>query len=168
MKSCQILGPVVVGLLMIPGVGRSAEATSPYTEMAAHYEAIRLVLLADTVDGMRGHAKAIEDLAKDLLANLEAGSSSVPSEKTATFKAALEEIRSAASNLAATDSLDSARERFFALTKPLARYRKLSGDETTIVAYCSMAQKAWIQPEGEIGNPYMGQQMPRCGEVVGE
>ena len=167
MKNCQILGPMIVGLLMIPGVLRSAEATSPYVEMATHYEAIRLVLLADSVDDMTEHAKAIEDLAEVLLENFDTASSSVPDEESATLEAALEEIRSAASDLAATDSLASAREHFFALTRPMARYRKLSGDRSSIVAYCSMAQKAWIQPEGEIGNPYMGQQMPKCGEVVG-
>jgi hypothetical protein len=31
-----------------------------------------------------------------------------------------------------------------------------------------MAQKAWIQPKGEIGNPYLGQEMPKCGDVVKE
>jgi len=136
-------------------------------EMAAHYEAIRLVLLADSVEDMTEHAKAIEDLAKDLLEDFDAASASVPDEDTATFEVALEEIRSAASDLSATDGLASAREHFFALTRPMARYRKLSGDQSSIVAYCSMAQKAWIQPDGELGNPYMGQQMPKCGEVVG-
>ena len=167
MKNYRLLGPMMVGLLMIPGVVRSAETTSPYMEMAAHYEAIRLVLLADSVEDMTEHAKAIEDLAKDLLEDFDAASASVPDEDTATFEAALEEIRSAASDLSATDGLASAREHFFALARPMARYRKLSGDQSSIVAYCSMAQKAWIQPDGELGNPYMGQQMPKCGEVVG-
>ena len=167
MKNYRLLGPMMVGLLMIPGVVRSAEATSPYMEMAAHYEAIRLVLLADSVEDMEEHAKAIEDLAKDLLEEFDAASSSVPDKDTVTFEAALEEIQQAASDLSSADGLASTREHFFALTRPMARYRKLSGDQSFIVAYCSMAQKAWIQPAGEIGNPYMGQQMPKCGEVVG-
>jgi hypothetical protein len=152
---------------MVPGAVTANEAPSPYLEVATHYEAIRLVLLSDSVEGVEEHAKAIEDLARELLGDFDAASSSVPDEDIATFKAALEEIQSAASDLSAADGLAPAREHFFALTKPMARYRKLSGDQTSIVAYCSMAQKAWIQPEGEIGNPYMGQQMPRCGEVVG-
>jgi hypothetical protein len=31
-----------------------------------------------------------------------------------------------------------------------------------------MAQQVWLQPKGEIGNPYYGQSMARCGEVVSE
>jgi hypothetical protein len=31
-----------------------------------------------------------------------------------------------------------------------------------------MAQKVWLQPKGEIGNPYYGQSMARCGEFVSE
>ena len=168
MKNYQLVGLLMVGLLMIPGVVRSEEAASPYTEMVAHYEAIRLVLLADSVEDMAGHAKAIGDQAKGMLEDFDAASSSVPDEDVATFKEALQEIQSASSDLSAAGDLASAREQFFALTKPMVRYRKLSGDQTSIVAYCPMTQKAWIQPKGEIGNPYMGQQMPKCGEVVGE
>ncbi len=42
----------------------------------------------------------------------------------------------------------------------------MAGIEGTTVVFCPMAKKAWIQPEGEIGNPYLGQEMPTCGEVV--
>lgn len=167
MKNYQLSSLLIVGLLMIPGVVSSAEATGPYDEMAAHYEAIRLSLLADSVENLAEHAKAIEKLAKVQLEDFDAASSPAPDQDVATFKTALQEIQSAASDLSSTDSLASAREHFFALTKPMARYRKLSGDQASIVAYCPMAQKAWIQPEGEIGNPYMGQKMPMCGEVVG-
>ncbi len=42
-----------------------------------------------------------------------------------------------------------------------------AGDAATTVAYCPMAKKAWLQKEGEaIGNPYYGQEMPRCGSFV--
>lgn len=168
LKKLQMLPLMLCALLMIPGVVRSKEATSPYIEMVANYEAIRLILLADSVDDLSGHAAAIEDLASGLLEDLGAASSSLSDEDIATLERVLEEIQSAAADLSAGDNLDSAREHFFALTRPMARYRKLNGDQTTIVAYCAMAQKAWIQPEGEMGNPYMGKRMPKCGEVVGE
>jgi hypothetical protein len=162
------LGLLLVGLLLMPAAATSKEELSPYTEMAAQYEEIRLVLLADSIEGVVEHANAIEEQATDLMEDFDASSSSVPGGDIESLKKALEEIRTAASDLSTTADLDPAREQFFALTKPMARYRKLNGDQTTIVAYCPMAQKAWIQPEGEIGNPYMGQQMPMCGEVVGE
>jgi hypothetical protein len=43
---------------------------------------------------------------------------------------------------------------------------KMVGGKGTIVAFCSMTKKSWLQPKGEIGNPYYGKSMPRCGEVV--
>jgi hypothetical protein len=83
-------------------------------------------------------------------------------------EATLEEIRSAASSLSSAENLASTRGDYFALTKPMARYRYLTGHQDTVIAYCPMAQKAWIQPKGEIGNPYLGQEMPKCGDVVKE
>ena len=168
MKNIQLFCLLLVGLLTTPATIKSEEAAGPYQTIVTHYEAIRLVLLADSIEGVAKHAKAIEEKATDLLEDVDAASSSMPEGDRATLKTAMEEIRAVASELKAADNLESARELFFDLTKPLARYRKLSADQTTVVAYCPMAQKAWIQPEGEIGNPYMGQQMPRCGEVVGE
>jgi hypothetical protein len=50
----------------------------------------------------------------------------------------------------------------------MSRYRKLIGDDSVVVAYCPMEKKAWLQPDGEIENPYGGQAMPRCGRVVPE
>lgn len=169
MKNHQSLRLLIAGLLMIPGVVGAEEASStPYLEMSSHYQAIRLALLGDSMGGIVEHAKSIEKQAGGLLTNFEAAKTGVPEGDVAVLEAALQEIESAASKLSAAGDLTSAREAFFALTKPMAKYRKLAGDDETIVAYCPMAQKAWIQPEGEIRNPYLGQEMPTCGEVVGE
>lgn len=169
MKNYRLSGLLIVGLLMIPGVVRSGE-TDPaaYLEMSIHYEAIRLALLEDSVEDMAEHARAIHQQAGSLLEDLSAESAGVSADQVADYEAALRDMESAASNLSAAGSLASAREGFFTLTKPMARFRKLTGDKDTVVAYCPMAQKAWIQREGEIGNPYLGQEMPKCGEVVGE
>jgi hypothetical protein len=32
------------------------------------------------------------------------------------------------------------------------------------VAYCSMEKKSWLQPRGEITNPYVAAPMRACGE----
>lgn len=37
--------------------------------------------------------------------------------------------------------------------------------ETLYVAYCPMAKASWLQTTKELSNPYMGQEMPKCGEV---
>lgn len=167
MKNIQLRGLLVVGLLLTPGLLGAAES-SVYEEMSGHYEAIRLALLGDSLDGVQEHASAIQASASDLVSNFSAGKAEVADAEAGKLETALQEIESAASRLAASSDLAAARDDFFSLTKPIAQYRKLAGSTGTVVAYCSMAQKAWIQPEGEIGNPYMGQKMPKCGEIVGE
>lgn len=169
MRKHQELSLLLVGVLMIPAIAKSAGADLPaYAEMSGHYEAIRLSLLSDTAQGLSQNALAIRDQAAQLLADPPGVEVGVPEQDAGELDSVLEEIETAAEKLADAADLEAARAGFSALTKPLARYRKLAGDDQTIVAYCSMARKAWIQPSGEIGNPYMGQRMPRCGEVVGE
>ena len=36
------------------------------------------------------------------------------------------------------------------------------------VAYCPMAKARWLQTSKELANPYMGQEMPKCGEIKEE
>ena len=167
MKNTQILGLLVAGLLLIPGVLAATESSS-YEEVSGHYEAIRTALLGDSLEGVHQHATAMEDRARKLTEDFSAVKAGVPASDSADVEATLREIASAAARLAATDDLATARDGFFDLTRPMARYRIAFGTDGTVVAYCSMAQKAWIQPEGDLGNPYMGQKMPRCGEIVGE
>jgi hypothetical protein len=169
MKKYRLMTLVLVGLLMLPGLMSAEDAGSThYEEMAGYYEAIRLALLADSMDGVTEDAKALEEKASSLLQNITRDQAGVSAHDLENYAAAVGDTEIAARKLAEASDLDAAREEFFVLTKPMAKHRKLAGDETTIVAYCPMAQKAWIQPDREIGNPYMGQEMPTCGEVVGE
>jgi len=136
-KNYRLSGLLIVGLLMIPGVVRAGEADpAAYLEMSIHYEAIRLALLGDSMEGMAEHARAIHQQASSLLEGLSAESAGVSADQVADYEAALREMESAASNLSAASGLASAREDFFTLTKPMARYRKITGDQDTVVAYC--------------------------------
>lgn len=169
MNNYRLLTFVIVGLLMIPGLILAEEKGSThYMEMASHYEAIRLALLADSTGDVTEHAQAIEQKASSLRKNISAELAGVSAHDLEECVSALEKIEASAIKLAESSDLESPREGLFELTKPMAKYRKLTGDQNTIVAYCPMAQKAWIQPDSEIGNPYLGQEMPTCGEVVGE
>jgi hypothetical protein len=78
----------------------------------------------------------------------------------------LPELSEAATALSAATTLDAARDAFYDLSKPLVRWRKAAVGDKLVVAYCPMAKRSWLQPEGELGNPYYGQSMLRCGEVV--
>jgi hypothetical protein len=159
--------PILAALSVLPAL-TAAESPARFTEISGHYEAIRLALLEDSMSGVSDHARQASEVAADLLENLTADRAGVSAQDLDACAEALAEIESSAARLAQSAELETAREEMFLLTRPMAKYRKLTGDRSTIVAYCSMAQKAWLQPAGELGNPYMGRKMPKCGEVVGE
>ena len=64
--------------------------------------------------------------------------------------------------------LASARDAFYALTKPLVRYRFGVSGKRPMVVYCPMTKRSWLQPKGDVANPYHGQAMGACGEIVEE
>jgi len=146
---------LIAGLLASPAA-RAADET-PFTEMAEHYEAIWRSLAGDTVDDVAEHARAIAQIAQE---------ANHPAAARGAVPEIIEHARALTQKAAAAD-LDAAREAFGELTKPLVRYRKAVGAERLKVAYCPMANKAWLQPEGEIGNPYYGSEMLTCGSFIG-
>lgn len=157
-------------LLLVGGMlaAGASETTNAFREVSEHYEAVRLSLVKDTMADVAEHAKAIEHRMHELAKAFDAHDAGVPADKSAECEALLPEISSAAAHLAGTEDLEQAREALFELSKPMGRYRKLAGIEGTMVVFCSMAKKAWIQPHGEIGNPYLGQEMPSCGEMIAD
>ena len=64
--------------------------------------------------------------------------------------------------------LKSAREGFFELSKPLLTYLNQYHEhrDQYFRYFCPMAQKAWIQPDRQIRNPYEGQSMESCGQLI--
>ena len=159
-----------VALVLAPGLitrAHASEATA-YEEILSRYEAIRLSMLNDEMRDVAMHARAIEDRVAALRAMFDAHDAGVPPEKAAECQALLPELGDSAEQLAEAEDLSKAREALFDLSKPLGRYRKLAGTEGSIVAYCPMAKKAWVQPHGEIGNPYMGLEMPTCGNRIAD
>jgi len=137
--------PLLAFLLL---AGPAVPAPSGFDAVLDHYEAVRQALLADTVAGIPDHAQAIGKLAKSAPADLAP------------------QIAKAAANLAAARDLNAARDAFHELSKPLVRWHAAAGGKGRVVAYCSMSRRSWVQPTGEIGNPYYGKSMARCGEVV--
>ncbi|HBL30511.1 MAG TPA: hypothetical protein DD490_27055 [Acidobacteria bacterium] len=168
MKTDRILlVPFLALALLASGAARaSAVPADELARVLGHYEAVRQALLADRTAGVAGHATAIEKAARDLSAGLTAESAGVPAPKLADTKALLPQVATAAARLAAAKDLEAARAAFGELSKPLVRWREMASGPRPAVVYCSMLKKACLQPAGELGNPYYGQEMPSCGEVV--
>ena len=156
--------------LLTGGLVANAATDEPnaFREISEHYEAIRLSLVKDTMTDVAEHAGAIEHRAHQLETAFEAQAAGVPEEESSEAEALFPGLASAAARLAEAADLEQARDALFELSKPMGRYRKLAGIEGSMVVYCSMAKKAWIQPHGDVGNPYLGSEMSTCGEVIAD
>jgi len=144
----------------------AAATTRPVDAVLARYEAVRTKLAADTVDGVRDDARTLVEALERLSSDFSAEAAGVSPERADDARTALPTLLEAARGLAAADGLAATRDAFYALTKPLVRYRELLEGPRPVVAYCPMADRSWLQPEGPIGNPYYGASMLRCGQVV--
>jgi hypothetical protein len=162
---------VLISLALPPSRLVAAAPAAPGLDgVLAAYESVRLALLADTLDGVPAAARRLATDAAALRGALTPAAAGVPAAKLADVEALLPEVEKAAAALAAATSLTAGRDAFYALSKPLVRWRAVGGTPATgawpVVAFCSMAQRSWLQPKGEIGNPYYGQSMATCGELV--
>jgi hypothetical protein len=110
------------------------------------YESVRQALLAESLDGAKSNAAA---LAGDARASKQAG------------------IAADADDVANSGDIDAARHAFAALSEAMIAYRAADHEQPKPqVVYCSMAKHSWLQPAGEITNPYYADPAMRgCGEI---
>lgn len=158
-----------LSLMFVFGAGWVVAAgASTFERMSVHYETIRQALVHDRVEGIARDARRIGDLALDSGSAFDPAAAGVPADKADELRELLPLIREAATEVAAAPTIEDARAAFGRLSRALVRYRQMRPTPDVAVAYCSMAKQVWLQPEGEIGNPYYGQSMARCGEFVTE
>lgn len=151
-------------LLAVASAPAGAAQGNAYDTMIEHYEAIRLALLDDTLNGVEGAAASLTATARALATEFDAAEAGVPAEVARDAEALIPLVASAAQAVAAAPDLAAARAAFGELSEPLLRYRELVGDTEVKVAYCPMAKRSWLQKDGEtLGNPYYGQSMAGCG-----
>lgn len=144
----------------------SAAAPTSWQSISTRYESIRISLVKDSFAAVARDAKAIDaELAKGEK-KLDPATFGVTD--AARAKTLIPQLRSAAQSLAAAKNVNEARERFAILSAKLIELRKIASGNRGVVAYCSMAKKSWVQPSREIGNPYYGSSMARCGEIVAD
>lgn len=130
---------------------KSIEETTTYDETAEifrYYFAIRDLLAHDKTDRVTQQAKQMSERL-DRLINV------------------LQEIRAAAGSLKAED-LKQAREGFLPLSNAVITYVKelgFSGEAYSF--YCPMLKQSWLQEHDQVGNPYYGSEMYKCGEMTG-
>jgi hypothetical protein len=154
--------------LSVGGPTAAAAPDTAFADIDTHYQALRLALLKDSTQGVQTHAESIMKIAATLQAAPTAARADVDGADLDGLKELLPQVVARAKALAAAKDIGAQREALKKLTQPLVRWHeKLTGEKPRLV-YCSMERGAWFQPNGEIGNPYGGSRMPRCGSFVGE
>jgi hypothetical protein len=114
------------------------------TKIYSSYESTRQALLKASVAEVQTSAKELAAVAR--------------AEKQ-------EAIAAKAAALAQAKDIAAARGAFAALSEAMIQFRAGGSGARPVVVYCSMEKKSWLQPKGEIGNPYVAPSMRQCGEV---
>ncbi|HKW29258.1 MAG TPA: DUF3347 domain-containing protein [Verrucomicrobiae bacterium] len=139
-----------VGLFAGVGV-RAADnsaLTAPVKSVYDHYLTIQASLAKDSLSGVAANAEAI---AKAVQTDAKALPAAVATE---------------AETLAKASDLKSARAAFKPLSDSLIQY--LAGHKAKdayVQVYCPMARASWLQADKNVNNPYLGLEMPTCGEI---
>lgn len=112
----------------------------------AKYEAVRQSLLKEDLAGAQKNAAALATAAK--------------AAKNAT-------VTEFAQSITKTRDLAGARRAFGALSDEMIKVRNAAKGSRPSVYYCPMVKKSWLQPKGQVGNPY-DSAMAICGELKSE
>lgn len=154
----------------LPAAAHDGHGENSGTAFAAvfhHYEAMWQALAADSTEGLADHAEGIREAADRIAEDWSAEQAGLASGADAAEAAAFfGEVAKAAILLGSATDLAGAREAFYELSLPLVRLNELLAGERLKVVYCSMAKKSWLQRGEKVANPYHGQAMGDCGEVV--
>jgi Cu(I)/Ag(I) efflux system membrane fusion protein len=123
-------------------------ASDEMSEILRHYFAMRDLLAHDKTEGVGKEAKQMTQRLDGLIKVLQA-------------------IRTASNRLKA-DDLKQAREGFGPLSDAVLSHVKEFGFSGAAYSfYCSMVDKSWLQEHYQIGNPYYGSKMYKCGDMTG-
>ena len=179
--SFAVVAPLGVAAAMLAGCQRAAEtpeaANATTADTARHaaggaavaelrpkvdavadpYLELRRLLAEDQFEGVPERFAEIREAAQPLI---EAGGGRVEGPAGMIAESAAVQ----------PENLEQAREAFAELSTPMIELVEAvppSGDvaDAFHVAYCPMAKASWLQTSEEISNPYMGQEMPKCGEI---
>lgn len=141
--------------LMFAGLVWAGPVDKEVADILDQYFLIHSSLANDSQQGVDEAAHKIMNLAMNVQT------------EDAQAKKLMEQVHMAAHQMNGKD-LKQTRDLFFELSKPLLAYlnQYYSGDRTFYRYFCSMAKKAWIQPAKDVRNPYLGSEMPTCGELI--
>lgn len=168
-RALSLLITLGLSILLIFSISFSAEKKALESEIKKALESKikEEVMSKDEMDGIFKHYLAIRELlSKDKVEKVEFHAKEMSSQLDKLI-GALESIKTSSSNLK-TDNVEEARKGFAALSQSVLSYLKqYSYSDETYGFYCSMVKESWLQEHDQIGNPYYGSKMYKCGEMAG-
>lgn len=129
-------------------------------KVAEPYLKIQELLASDSTKGVAEFAKNIVEASKTLDTKMVTG------EHAGHFASLPSNLNKAAEELSKAKGLESARSHFKQISQAMATWAGMSKPKGINVMYCPMAKASWLQKGTEVHNPYYGQKMLSCGEMV--
>jgi len=138
------------------GVSIAGPIDQTVEKVLVEYSAIQQTLSNDSVQGIDSAAQKIGALASETRAS------------DPDVQALIDDLKATSGKIQGQD-LETARDTFFELSKPLLVYlnKYYSGSNTYFRYFCGMAKKGWVQTEKGTRNPYYGSSMLTCGDLIG-
>jgi hypothetical protein len=152
---------VTCALLLATGAVHAADFDTTMETILAEYLTIQEALAADTIEGVESATHAIQKSAK----KLDPGD--VSGEHAEHYKNIPRDLLAACEQLLGAEDIGSSREAFKELSKPMSMWVTMARPEHTSIMYCPMHKAGWVQRGSKVANPYLGEEMGSCGQVVG-
>ncbi|HEX2832826.1 MAG TPA: hypothetical protein VHW00_07415 [Thermoanaerobaculia bacterium] len=105
-----------------------------------------------------------QGLLKGSLAETQKSAAALATEAKTAKQTAIAEKAEA---VAKSADLKAARDSFASLSDEMMKLREAAKGDKPSVYYCPMVKKSWLQPKGEVGNPYDAA-MAKCGMLKSE
>lgn len=151
MKIKNLALAAVAGLLfnVVAHAADNSALMEPAKSVFNHYLKIQTALAHDSMKSVSENAGAIANAVK--------------SDK---MKMLPSEVATEAGALASAKDLKAARAAFKPLSDSLIKYLADHNAKGAYVkVYCPMAEASWLQADKNVANPYLGKEMPTCGEI---
>jgi hypothetical protein len=105
-----------------------------------------------------------QSLLKNSLADVKSAAAALAADAR---KAKQPEVAVQADAVSKSADLPKARAAFAPLSDQMIKLRASAAGAKPAVYHCTMIKKAWLQPKGQVGNPY-DPAMPACGTLKEE
>lgn len=131
-----------------------------FTAVQQPYDAVRLALSADRLPAAKKEALKLR-----MAAEAEAAWAKTAAGRGPELAKPFTAVAAGASKIEWAPSITDARKAFGESSEALRAALKIAERDDFLVVYCPMVKLHWLQPRGEIRNPY-GSTMPNCGRVL--